>query len=65
MQGGDRSLDPHAVDAALRELTPCAELLLRVRFGIGRYRRRATAGVSALPRQRQQEVEASALRRLR
>jgi len=57
-------MDPHAVDAALRQLPPRAERLLRVRFGIGRSER-SSAGVSALPRRRLQQLEASALRTLR
>jgi len=65
MQGSHPWLDLHAVDAALQELTPRAERLLRGRFGIGGSKRRATAGVSALPRRRLQQLEASALRKLR
>jgi len=65
MRGTHTSLDPEAIDAALRQLTPRAERLLRTRFGIGRPERQPTAGVSALPRRRLQQQEASAFRELR
>jgi DNA-directed RNA polymerase sigma subunit (sigma70/sigma32) len=65
MRVAHTSLDPHAVDAALRQLPPRAERLLRVRFGIGRSARCSAAGISALPRRRLQQLEASALRTLR
>ena len=65
MQEAHPSMDPHAVDAALRQLPPRAERLLRVRFGLGRSERRSAVGMSALPRRRLQQLEASALRTLR
>jgi len=65
MRGAHTSLDPQAIDAALRQLTPRAERLLRIRFGIGRSARRSAAGVSALPRRGLQQLEASAFRTLR
>jgi DNA-directed RNA polymerase sigma subunit (sigma70/sigma32) len=54
--------DIDAVDAALRQLSPGAEHLLRARFGIGgpAPRRRAV-----IPRRRLRQVEASAFRTLR
>jgi DNA-directed RNA polymerase sigma subunit (sigma70/sigma32) len=65
MRVAHTSLDPHAVDAALRQLPARAERLLRVRFGIGRSERCSAAGVSALPRRRLVQLEASAFRTLR
>ena len=65
MRVAHTSLDRYAVDAALRQLTPRAERLLRARFGIGRSEGCSTAGVSALPRRRLQQLEASAFRTLR
>lgn len=54
-----------AVDAALRQLPPQAECLLRVRFRIGRAARRTGTAVHAVPKQRLQQLEACALRTLR
>jgi hypothetical protein len=54
--------DIDAVDAALRELPPGAEHLLRLRFGIGVP---ARARRSPFPRRRRRQLEASAFRRLR
>jgi len=51
-----------AVDAALRELSPRAERLLRMRFGIGSPTRRCSALISG---RRLRQLEASALRTLR
>lgn len=65
MRAAHTSLDPHAIDAALRQLPPRAERLLRVRFGLGGSERRPAAGVSALPRRHLQQLEASAFRTLR
>jgi hypothetical protein len=53
------------VDAALRQLPPRAERLLRVRFGIGRPTRRPGTAASAFPTQRRHQLEASAFRTLR
>jgi len=54
--------DIDAVDAALRQLSPGAEHLLRARFGIGAAAPRRR---DVIPRRRLRQLEASAFRTLR
>ena len=56
--------DVDAVEAALRQLPPRAERLLRTRFGLGMARRGRLAA-AALPKQHWRQLEASAYRALR
>jgi len=65
MRATHTTADPDAVEAALRQLPPRAERLLRIRFGIGQSERRSAAGVSALSRRRLRQLEALAIRTLR
>lgn len=57
--------DAHAVDAALRQLAPGAERLLRVRFGIGAALPRRRTAASTRATRSLRALEASAFRTLR
>lgn len=64
MPAVDTPSDAHAVEAALSQLPPDAERLLRLRFGIGTASRSGRA-VSAIDKRHVRRLEASALRTLR
>ena len=57
--------DVAAIEAALRQLSPRAERLLRMRFSIGKAGPRPNTALSTIPPQRRLQLEASAFRRLR
>ena len=65
MRAAHTTAAPDAVEAALRQLTPRAERLLRARFGIGAARARGRAPALNLPARRLRQLEASAFRTLR
>jgi len=65
MSAAHTTANPDAVEAALRQLTPRAERLLRARFGIGAADAPGHPLVLGLPARRLRRLEASAFRTLR